>query len=287
MHLRRAAFVVPFALFAFACVVENGAHDEQAPTPQQGVVGAATVTPVPTTLPTVSPTDGGLPPVNLGQRVDVYWHVIRTGPYLAQGDVPESQIKAQIRVLNESFDRKFWFVLASIDRTTNATWYSAVGNSAATQMKNALHQGTAEDLNVYSNNLGQGLLEDATFPSDYASYPPRDGIILLYSTVPGGTAAPYNLGHTLVHATGHWLGLYHTFQGGCEGSGDGVGDTPKERSPAFGCPVGRDTCQGSNAPGLDPIRNFMDFTDDACNDHFTAGQFTRMREKWDLYRAGN
>ena len=226
-------------------------------------------------------------PLVTGGTINVYFHVINRGTGIENGNVPDSQISDQIAVLNQAYAPWGWsFQLVATTRTTNTAWYGmSPGSTAERDAKAALHQGTADDLNIYSANPGGGLLGWATFPSDYSRQPSADGVVVLFSSLPGGTAVPYNLGDTGTHEVGHWMGLYHTFQGGCnDRRGDFVSDTPAEKNPAFGCPVGRDSCR--NKPGLDPIRNFMDYTDDACMDQFTPGQDARMDAMFTTYRFG-
>jgi hypothetical protein len=224
--------------------------------------------------------------------VSVWVHVINKGAGIANGDVPQSQIDAQIAVLNNAYsgatggtNTPFRFVLAGVTRTTNATWYTmADGTTAESQAKNALRQGDARTLNMYLCSPGGGILGWATFPWTYTSNPKDDGVVILNTSVPGGTAAPYNLGDTATHEVGHWLGLYHTFQGGCsDTAGDYVTDTPAEQSAAFGCPTGRDSCR--RLQGVDPITNFMDYTDDSCMFRFTPGQSARMDSLCLQYRG--
>jgi len=224
--------------------------------------------------------------------IPVWFHVVNRGAGIANGDVPQAQIDAQLQVLNDAYAGRtggaatpFTFTLAGVTRTTNATWFATCdAASVESSMKATLRRGGAGTLNLYTCSPGGGLLGWATFPSSYASAPSLDGVVVLYSSLPGGTAVPYNLGDTATHEVGHWAGLFHTFQGGCSTTNDSVSDTPAERSPAFGCPAGRNSCAGSRFPGSDPITNFMDYTDDGCMFQFTAGQATRADAQMAAFR---
>jgi hypothetical protein len=202
-------------------------------------------------------------------------------------------IAAQITVLNDSFggrtapdasDTPFRFSLTKTTYTVNRDWYTVVPGKNERDMKAALYEGDSRTLNVYAANIGGGLLGWAYFPKGYNNGRDHiDGVVILDESMPGGNAGKYALGDTLTHEVGHWLMLEHTFAHGCSASGDYVADTPREAIPQFNCPVGADTC---TEPGLDPIHNFMDYSQDSCMNMFTKGQADRMSDAWVAFRAG-
>jgi hypothetical protein len=214
-------------------------------------------------------------------NIPVAFHVIYANN--GTGNVPGSQIDDQIAVLNAAYaGTGFSFTLSSVDRTrSNRAFNNCYSVGIESRIKQALSISPATTLNIYTCNPSGGILGWAYFPWSYPETSYWHGVVMLYSSLPGGSAAPYNLGDTATHEVGHYLGLYHTFQGGCTPPGDLVDDTPYESGPAFGCPVGKDSCP---APGLDPIYNFMDYSDDACMIEFTPGQADRMQAAVAMYK---
>ena len=221
--------------------------------------------------------------------VEVWVHVIRKDTTVAGGNIPAARITNQIKVLNDSYAGAtggaatgFSFHLAGVTRTTNQKWFNMTGGGKDRAMKEALKVGGPETLNIYTAKLGQSLLGYAYFAQDAAKIGVLDGVVVHFGTLPGGGLGIYSLGDTATHEVGHWLNLFHTFEGGCNGNGDFVADTAPEASPAFNCPTGRDTCTGG---GPDPITNFMDYTQDSCMFAFSPGQASRMQQAWTAFRA--
>ena len=219
-----------------------------------------------------------------GAAIPVHVHVMAAED--GTGNVTNSQIRRQVAVLNKTYagdesgsaaDTGFTFSLASIDRFCNDTWHK---DSASAQYRRQTRQGGADALNMWLVDFK--YLGIATFPWDYQKQPGIDGIRVHFDSLPGGSIANFNLGETATHEAGHWLGLYHTFQGGCTELNDEVTDTPAQSSPTSGCPQGRDSCP---LPGLDPIHNYMDYSFDSCYTEFTGGQGTRMDDMWAAYRS--
>ena len=203
------------------------------------------------------------------------------------GNVTDAQIANQIDVLNATYsgtdpdgdgpDTGVGFTLAGTERIVNDAWHH---DRKSTTYRAQTRDGGADALNIWLVDFK--WLGIATFPWDYSSQSAIDGIRVNYRSLPGGSIANYNLGETATHEAGHWLGLYHTFQGGCNEPNDEVLDTPAQAGPTTGCPIGRDSCTSA---GLDPIHNYMDYSYDRCYYEFTPGQTARMNQMWTAYRG--
>jgi hypothetical protein len=217
--------------------------------------------------------------------VPVRFHVITAGQ---AGRVSREDVERQIEALNAAYggrtggaDTGTAFRLVGLDVTDNTRWFERPHDhkdGLAT-----LAGGGPGTLNLYTAAVGYAMLGFSTFPQWYRAGRERlDGVVVDYRTLPGGAFRRFNRGYTAVHETGHWLGLFHPFENGCQPPGDGVDDTPYEGRPSPGCPGYKDTC---HAPGSDPVHNFMDYGFDACMNAFTPGQGLRIREMWSAYRG--
>ncbi|GGJ88803.1 hypothetical protein GCM10010123_18020 [Pilimelia anulata] len=221
--------------------------------------------------------------------VPVVVHVVSADGTRATGDVTDEMVRRQVEVLNEAYAGKqggvptpFSFRLDAINRVVEPRWANITYDSAAErEMKRELRRGGRGTLNVYVGRLATRVAGWSTFPKDGGDA--GDGVVLLSETLPGGQVRRYNEGDTAVHEVGHWLNLYHTFEGGCADDGDHVADTPATAVAAVGCPDGQDSCR--ERPGADPIHNFLDYSQDECMYEFTPGQVLRMRRSWVAYRA--
>jgi hypothetical protein len=263
-----------------------------------------------------------VPDPNFAVTVPVRFHEILKTNGNGGGDLSDARIAAQIDALNVGFaGTGFVFELAANTETVQPEWWNLIsangaepryfrGGGKEVNMKRLLADDDPATLEVYSASLGQFLLGWAYFPSDFTAESTLelgtlqryfDGVVIDFRTLPqpaGNTEGDtrvfrdgtYEEGDTLTHEVGHWLELYHTFQGGCDDSDDGgdfISDTPTEATPNFLCPEpgdpARDTCP--TEPGVDPINNFMDYSFDDCLTHFTPQQAARMQFAWQTYRS--
>ena len=141
-----------------------------------------------------------------------------------------------------------------------------------------------------------GLLGWTNFlPYEIPAWSNWNGVNLNYQSFPHSLNNPnyqnipgYSQGDTFTHELGHVLGMLHTFRNGVNGCvyGDDIPDTPPEATPAFGrsCNMNphRKTCPGT--PGIDPVWNIMDYSDDYCASEFTPDQVDMMRYYLETYR---
>lgn len=246
---------------------------------------------------------GALNPLNylrkrgyLRINVPLYMHIVTTAA--KANTIPQTMVNAQVQAMNQVYNHfNIYFTLTGTTFTSNDAWAIGATSADDTNMKVALRKGKYSSLNLYlQTDLVGGILGKCSLPTNVGTNPApnvyvTDGCNIAAGSMPGGPIGGYNLGMTAVHETGHWLGLLHTFEGySCTGPGDYVSDTAVEAQSTNGCPTApwKNTCGRPKGFFLsrkgDPIRNYMDYSVDACYAGFTKGQITRINNLWKLYR---
>lgn len=240
--------------------------------------------------------------------IPTVFHVIHVG---GAENISYAQIEDQMRILNEDYRRlnadttntrdvfkpvasdvNVEFRLAKLDPQGNCTdgvvrvWSPKTFNASDDNGVKALsYWNSSKYFNVWVvatiDNEGEAgtILGYAQFPGIGSAQ--TDGVVVRADFVGniGTGAGNGSRGRTLTHEAGHWLGLFHTFQGGCTGGffGEGIDDTPPqaEATPS-NCPQNANTCNNDNPDLPDQVENYMDYSNGACQNMFTLGQTDRM-----------
>lgn len=253
--------------------------------------------------------------------IPVVFHVIHKW---GAENISQQQLQDAIRVLNEDFrkktgtnggsstdalavDMEYEFRIAQYDPNGNPTSgvnriYSTQTDNARDAAKSISYWDARRYLNIWVVNTIQNTTGDpnsivlgyAQFPFMLNSNTSTDGLVLRsdqLGVIEIGRAD--QAGRTLTHEAGHWVGLYHPFQGGCVGGtssncatqGDQVCDTPPVADATSGCPSSRNSCT-NDVPNLaDLVKNYMDYADGTCMNMFTSGQKQRADASMNSYRA--
>jgi gliding motility-associated-like protein len=221
-------------------------------------------------------------------------------------NISDTRVLTGIQHLNEAFantgfynpatgvNTNIQFCLAQRDPNGNFTNGITRNVSALTNMGGPYYY--SDDLNVKDlnrwnprcyiniwlvNDIPGGVAGYAYLPAAHGSN--VDGIVQ--------EASYFGSSHrndvVITHEMGHYLGLYHTFEGGCTNNncltdGDKICDTPPDNSTAYSnCGVAVNSCSTDMLSGFtidanDLTEDYMDYSNFDCMNVFTQGQADRM-----------
>ena len=240
--------------------------------------------------------------------IPTVFHIIHQG---GSENISNAQIEDQMRILNEDFNRQnadtvntraeflgvaansnVEFRLAKLDPQGNCTdgivrvWSPKTFNASDDNgVKTVSYWNSSKYFNIWvvaniANESGQPglILGYAQFPGIGSAA--NDGVVVRadYIGSIGTSANNQSAGRTLTHEAGHWLGLFHTFQGGCSGFfDDQCADTPPlAQATPSNCPLSANTCT-NDVPDLpDQVENFMDYSLGTCQNMYTLDQKARI-----------
>lgn len=259
-----------------------------------------------------------------GLTIPVVVHVVHSN---GMGFTSPSQVNNAIQQLNDAFgnlgayaqsggtNAGIEFCLAKRDPQGNPTtginivqspYTNLVRETQDSLLKSFVNWPSEAYLNIWvvhsltSSTLGPGIIGYASMPFMHGEV--EDGIVIEAANF--GTTNDDT--KVLVHEAGHYLGLFHTFHGGCDNSdcqsaGDKVCDTPPDASTANAvgyvnsCTTDEDDTSINNPyrsvsfGGLgdqpDQIENYMDYGDLRVLSVFTQGQVDRMSVHLQNFRA--
>jgi hypothetical protein len=250
----------------------------------------------------------------------VVFHIVASNP----GSMTDAQVAAIISDLNDAFSKKgnyaasqgadthIQFKLAQKDpdggltngiTRTSSFWDTHLNTPIEDfRLKNLNDWDPDKYINIwYINSIDDEIYADFSCgkwirgkEAGHASMPPvNSGTKFLDGIVVTGSGA------LLAHEMGHYLGLYHTFEGGCFNNncstdGDRVCDTPPDGShTTANCSSPSNSCQTDTLSNYsngffpkdvpDAVKNFMDYT--SCPTEFTQGQADRMQDAVTAYRS--